>query len=118
MEQILDSAWNGKIQQFNLDKVNQGIKTTYGSVQQLKTELEKSGPAGSAAFNQVASSLLNTNLQLRQSSKLLDDMAVSMANTVKWGITSSIFNNITTRLWNSHGVYSSNSSYAICSRNR
>ena len=43
----------------------------------------------------MASQVLNTNLQLKQTNKLLDDMATSMANTVKWGITSSIFNNMT-----------------------
>lgn len=95
LESILDSAWNSKLQQFNLDKVNQSIKTTYGSVANLKKSLEQSGTTGAAAYNKVASSLLNTNLQLRQSSKLLDDMATTMANTVKWGIASSIMNTFT-----------------------
>ena len=94
LEQILNSSWNSKLQQFNLDKVNQGINKTYGSVKQLKAEMEKGGAAGAAAYNQVASSLLTTNLQLRQSNKLLDDMATSFANTIKWGISSSIFNSM------------------------
>ena len=95
LEKILDSAWNSKLQQFNLNKVNSEIKTAYGGVNNLKTALEKSGNVGASAYNKVASSLLTTNMQLKQSSKLLDSMAVSMANTVKWGITSSIFNNMT-----------------------
>ena len=98
LEQILNSSWNSKLQQFNLDKVNQGINQTYGSVKQLKAEMEKGGAAGAAAYNQVASSLLTTNLQLKQSNKLLDDMATSFANTVKWGISSSIFNNMTSSI--------------------
>ena len=95
LESILDDAWNSKLGELNLSKVNQGIKTTFGSVNNLRTALEQSGKVGSDAYNQVASSILNTNLQLKQSNKLLDDMATSMANTVKWGITSSIFNNLT-----------------------
>lgn len=98
LEQILNSSWNSKLQQFNLDKVNQGINKTYGSVKQLKAEMEKGGAAGAAAYNQIASSLLTTNLQLRQSNKLLDDMATSFANTVKWGISSSIFNSMTSSI--------------------
>ena len=98
LEQILNSSWNSKLQQFNLDKVNQGINQTYGSVKQLKAEMEKGGAAGTAAFNQIASAMLNTNLQLKQSSKLLDDMATSFANTVKWGISSSIFNSMTSSI--------------------
>lgn len=95
LESILNDAWNSKLNQLDLNKVNTGIKSTFGSVQQLKNEMEKSGATGSAAYNKVASAVLNTNLQLKQSNKLLDDMATTMANTVKWGITSSIFNKIT-----------------------
>lgn len=94
LETILDGAWNSKLGQLNLDKVNQGIKTTYHSVEELQTALGKT-PQGQTAFNKMASQVLNTNLQLKQTNKLLDDMATSMANTVKWGITSSIFNNMT-----------------------
>ena len=39
--------------------------------------------------------MFKTNTQIKQTNKLLNSMATSMANTVKWGITSSIFNNIT-----------------------
>lgn len=95
LESILNDAWNSKLNQLDLNKVNTGIKSTFGSVQQLKNEMEKGGATGSAAYNKIASSVLNTNLQLKQSNKLLDDMADTMAKTVKWGITSSIFNRIT-----------------------
>lgn len=102
LETILDGAWNSKLGQLNLDKVNQGIKNTYGSVSQLRQQLEASGAAGTAAgnvgqtaYNKMASQILNTNVQLKQTNSLLDNMATSMANTVKWGITSSIFNNMT-----------------------
>ena len=95
LEGILDGAWNSKLGQLNLDKVNQGIQTTFKSVGQLKSALDASGGVGTSAYNKMASQILSTNLQLKQTNKLLDDMAVSMANTVKWGITSSIFNNMT-----------------------
>ena len=92
LEGVLNSAWNSKLNQLDLSKVSSGIKSTFGSVQQLKAQMEASGSSGAAAYNKVASAVLNTNLQLKQSNKLLDNMAVTMANTVKWGITSSIFN--------------------------
>ena len=95
LENILNKSWNSKLNQLDLSKVSQGIKETYGNVNKMKTELEKSGAVGINAYNHMASAILNTNLQLKQSNKLLDEMAESMANTIKWGITSSIFNNIT-----------------------
>ena len=95
LENILNNSWNNKLNQLDLSKVSKGIKETYGSVSKMKAELEKSGVVGTSAYNHITSAILNTNLQLKQGNKLLDDMATSMANTIKWGITSSIFNNIT-----------------------
>ena len=98
LESIINSSWNDKLGQLNLDKFNQSIKNSYGSVSQLKNSLAGAGSAGQSAFDTLASQVLNTNLQLKESNKLLDEMATSMANTVKWGITSSIFNNITSSI--------------------
>lgn len=102
LQTILNDAWNGKLNQLDLSKLNNSIKATYGSVEQLRASFTLAGNAGSTgattaatAYNKFASSVLNTNLQLKQSNKLLDDMATTMSNTVKWGITSSIFNNLT-----------------------
>ena len=95
LERILNQSWNGKLNQLDLSKFNKSVKDTYGSIGKMKQVLEQSGAAGRDAFNHIASSILNTNVQIKQSNKLLDDMATSMANTVKWGITSSIFNTIT-----------------------
>ena len=104
---ILDNSWNNKLGQLNLDKVSQGIKNTYGNVNNLRTAMEKSGASGTAAFEKVMGSVLTTNTQLKQSSKLLDSMAQSFANTVKWGITSSIFNNFTSSVRKAWGYVKS-----------
>ena len=103
LSDILNQSWNSKLGQLDLSKVNNGIKQAYGSVKDLKTTMVNSGPEGAAAYNQVASAILNTNLQLKQSNKLLDEMAVSMANTVKWGITSSIFNSVSGSIQKAYG---------------
>ena len=92
---ILNQSWNSKLNQLDLSKVNNSIVKTYGSVGNLKRILEQSGSGGANAFNTFSRAVLNTNLQLSKSSKLLDDMADTMSKTVKWGIASSIFNNIT-----------------------
>ena len=95
LENILNQSWNSKLNQLDLSKVSRSIKDTYGNVQNLKKILEQSGTTGANAYNHIASAILNTNLKIKEGNKLLDEMATSMANTVKWGITSSIFNNIT-----------------------
>lgn len=39
--------------------------------------------------------VLNTNIQLKQTSQTLDKMAITLKNTIRYGISSSIFNNLT-----------------------
>lgn len=94
LENILNSAWNSKLGQLDLSKVNTGIKNTYGTVQNLQKALVSSGSSGTAAYNNFARSVLNANVQLKQSSQLLDKMAITFKNTVRYGISSSVFNNL------------------------
>lgn len=98
LENILNQSWNSKLQQFDLSKFNQSVKESYGSVSDLKTQLELGGAAGGTAFNKLSSNILNTNLQLKESHKLLDDFATTFKNTVRYGISSSIFNNLSNSL--------------------
>jgi hypothetical protein len=79
----------------------------YGSVSKMKSALESSGSSGVAAYNKVASSILGTNLQLKQSNKLLDEMATTMANTVKWGVASSIMNTFSGSVQQAYGYVKS-----------
>lgn len=95
LEDILNSSWNNKLNQLDLSKVNTGIKNTYGSVQNLQKALIKSGSAGATAYNNFAMQVLNTNIQLKQTSETLDKMAVTFKNTIRYGISSSIFNTFT-----------------------
>lgn len=95
MQSILNSSWNPRLNQLDLSKVSREIKATYGSVEQLKQKFSAMGDVGAMGYNAIAKEILNTNIQIKQSSKLLDDMAVSMGNTIKWGLTSSVFNNLT-----------------------
>ena len=95
LNHILNNSWNSKLNQLDLSKLNDSITKSFGSVGKLKKSLEDAGSGGAVAFNTFSRTVLNTNLQLSQSSKLLDDMADTMSKTVKWGIASSIFNTIT-----------------------
>ena len=94
LKDILTRSWNSKLNQLDINKVDNELKKCGLTANQLKANFTAIGPAGVAAFNQFASSILNANMQLKQSSKLLDDMAVTFKNTVRYGISSSIFNNL------------------------
>ena len=95
LENALRSSWNNRIGQLDMGAFNRSIQESFGSFSQLKEELSKGGTLGSSTFNSFSASILHSNTQLKETSKLLDSLATSMGNTIKWGITSSFFNRIT-----------------------
>ena len=94
LKSILNGAWKNNLNQLDLKQVHNQIQGTFGSVQNLKTALADSSSLGANAYNEFSKAVLNTNLQLSESSKLLDSMADTMAKTIKWGIASRIMNNM------------------------
>lgn len=92
LERILNQSWNGKLNQLDVSKFTDQIKKGYGSVEQLKKSFESVGRGD--VFNKVQASVAGANLQLKQSNKLLDDMAQTMSNTVRFGLASSVFNRL------------------------
>ena len=95
LDNILEKTFNSDLGSLNVTKFNQELSKTGLSLKSIKNDFSNAGSQGSMAYNRLTQSILGTNIQLKQSNKLLDSMAVSMSNTVKWGITSSIFNTIT-----------------------
>ena len=95
LSDILDKSYNKDLGTINVARFNKELTNSNISLAKAKSDLEKFGSVGANAYNLMGSQILNTNVQLKQSSKLLDDMAKSMGNTIKWGITSTIFNSIT-----------------------
>lgn len=95
LDAILEKCFNQDLGTLNVTRFNQELKKSNLTTTQIKADLAGAGATGAMAFNNLGSSILKTNIQLKQTSKLLDSLAISMSNTVKWGITSSIFNTVT-----------------------
>ena len=95
LDGILDKTFNSNLGTLNVTKFNQELAKSGMTLKTVKNDLTSFGNQGATAYNKLAQGILGTNVQLKQSNKLLDSMATTMMNTVKWGITSSIFNTIT-----------------------
>lgn len=95
LDGILEKTFNTNLGTLNVTKFNQELSKSGLTLKDVQSNLSSMGNQGVTAYNRLAQAILGTNLQLKESNKLLDSMATTMANTVKWGITSSIFNNIT-----------------------
>ena len=102
LERILNASWNGKLNQLDLTKFNANLKQSFGTLSNLQNSLNKAGDSGAASFNKLAHSVLGANVELRESGKLLNQMAITMGNTVRFGISSSIFNNLTNAMQRSY----------------
>lgn len=92
---ILRESFNYDFGQINVGKFTQGLNQAGISMQQLRTNFASAGAIGQTSFARLGSSILNTKIQIKESNTLLDQMATTMTNTIKWGIASGAFNKIT-----------------------
>lgn len=96
VDKALEDAFNPQMGVPNLTKLTDSIKKI--GVDKIARSWDQLGAVGGSATRQLATGLIATNTQLKQSHKLLDDMATSFKNTVKWGISSTAFNTMTNSL--------------------
>ena len=95
LSDILEDCFNQDLGTVNIVKFNSKLNEAHMNLSVLKKSLEGAGSSGSQIFNAISSAILGTNIKLKESNKLVDNLVKSMSNTVTWGITSSIFNTVT-----------------------
>lgn len=101
LEGAFDKAFNTHLGELNLTKLNAELNKL--PIKQILSDLNSAGFKGTQAFANMASSITQTNLQLRQSHKLLDSIGTTLGNTIKWGIASSTVAKVTSSIseaWN------------------
>lgn len=77
VEQALTKAYNFKLGTVNIESFNDSLKQSGSSIQQVYNEFSKAGVAGENAFRDLTSTVLKTNLQLKESHAILDRMAAT-----------------------------------------
>ena len=95
LDSILEKTFNTNLGTLNVTKFNQELQKSGLTMKKVKADLTAVGNQGVTAYNRLSQAILGTNTQLKQSSKLLDSMFTTFKNTVRYGISSSIFNNFT-----------------------
>jgi archaellum component FlaC len=84
-------CFNPQIGMLDLEKFNNILKTDKILVKDISTEWSKMGAQGKAAVNALASSVLTLNRDAITVNSTLSKIANTFGNTVRWGITASIF---------------------------
>ena len=95
VQAALDKAFNVNLNSLNSKTFMQDLNNMKGGIQGIYQIFSKAGTQGQIAFNNVTRSVLTTNLQLKETKTLVESMGQTMANTVKWGIASSVMNTFT-----------------------
>ena len=101
VESALERAFNPNLGTLNVSKFNQELKKL--DVNRIYKDFSMAGQAGRNAFRNITSDILTTNMQLKQTHTLLDNMATTMANTIKWGVASSVMNTFTGSVQQAYG---------------
>ena len=95
VEQALEKSFNPKLNTTDLTKFRTELKNTGLNISSIKASFDKAGQSGQNAFRNLTTELLTTNKHLKESSQLVQKMADTLSNTVRWSIASSALNAMT-----------------------
>lgn len=103
VEKALEKAFNKDLGTLNIAKFNRTLKDSGKGLNDVYRSFASAGAAGQSAFRNITTQVLTTNMQLKQSHTLINKMAETMANTVKWGVASSVMNSFTGSIQKAYG---------------
>ena len=86
----LAKATNVNTGKLNLSLLNDNLKASGKSAQQLMISLLEGGRTGQQAFASMANAIAQAEVPLKQTNKLIADFGNTLKNTVKWEISSNL----------------------------
>jgi DNA-binding phage protein len=89
--EAMNKAYNPKLGQFDLSKVNASLQSAGTNLTTVASALDGAGQN----VNGILSTLMGNKLMIKETNQFLDKMAVTFGNTVRWSITNKIINTIT-----------------------
>lgn len=99
----LNKALNKETGKLDLTLFNQSIASSGQTLESYATSLMSLGPAGEQAFLKVATAITQSELPLRRTNKLFDQLWTTMKNTMRWQLTSSVLHGFVGALEQAYG---------------
>lgn len=99
----LRRAINPKTGKLDLANFNNNLKQSGETLNSYYQKLVQLGPAGEQAFLSVARSVTEAELPLKRSSRLLNELWITMKNTMRWQLTSSALHGFVGSLEQAYG---------------
>lgn len=95
LDTALDSAFDVNLGSININKFNDTLKKSNMSVNSLYRDLSRLGVEGQKAFVSMTNATLTMGKSIKKTNVVIENMKTTLKNTVTWGISSSMFNNLT-----------------------
>lgn len=89
LQAMLKKATDVDTGKLNLSTLSDQLAKSNKTLKDYSQSFAKLGPEGKNAFSQITQSIAQAEAPLKKTNKLLDDMMVSLKNTVKWQLSSS-----------------------------
>lgn len=99
----LNNAFNKETGSLDLVSFNKSLTNSGKTLQSYADDLIKIGPAGEEAFLKVGTAITQAELPLARTSKLFDQLWVTMKNTMRWQLTSSVLNSFLGTMQQAYG---------------
>ena len=99
----LTNATNVQTGTLDFSKLNQSISKSGKSLSDYANQLNRLGPEGKQAFMQLANAVSQSEIPIRRSNKLLNDMAITFKNTAKWQLSSSVLHGFMGAMQSAYG---------------
>ena len=91
LQAAITAAFNPKIGTIDLGKLNASLQKEHTSLQMIVKDWEQMGTRGTMAISNLSNALLSMNKGAMTVNTTLSKIANTFSNTVRWGITASIF---------------------------
>lgn len=92
LQQALEQAYDPKFNTLSFEKFNKSLNSNHTNLQKVILDLGSMGSQGQAAIGRLAASFGQMGITIKKTNKVLNEMAQTMKNTVTWGISSGIWN--------------------------
>ena len=93
VDDALDNAFSPKLNSLNLGEFKKQLNGL--NINKIYNDFSKMGATGQAAFRNLSGQMMTVNTRIRESHSLLDKMATTLGNTLKWNVASSAINGMT-----------------------
>lgn len=99
----LQAAMNPSTGKLDLTKFNSELTKSGKDLAYYQQTLSKIGFSGQEAFMSVAQAIVSAEMPLKRTNKLMNELWITMKNTMRWQLTSSVLNGFVGSLQTAYG---------------